>query len=99
VSNPFGFAEKRYLMGAQVELLLPISVVAPGQVLNITAVNYGDRYQIGFLAIAEGVPDIGLLATYTEEAFTTLAASLSGGAKKRPGRGKAKSSRRTKEPQ
>ena len=30
VSNPFGFAEARYLMGAEVELSMPISVVAPG---------------------------------------------------------------------
>jgi hypothetical protein len=92
VSNPFGFADKRYLMGAEVELVLPISVVAPGQVLNITAVNYEDRYQIAFLAIAEGVPDIGLLATYTEEAFATLAARLTGGGR-RAGRGTAKAAR------
>src|SRR5262249_53536596 len=73
VSNPFGFAERRYLMGAEVELLLPVSLAAPGQVLNITGVNYGDRYQIAFLAIAEAVPDIELLAQYTEEAFAELA--------------------------
>jgi hypothetical protein len=81
-------------MGAEVELALPVSVVAPGQVLNITAVNYVDRYQIAFLAIAEGVPDIKLLATYTEEAFATLAASLRGDGRKRKHRGSASPSRR-----
>ncbi len=96
VSNPFGFPEKRYLMGAEIEIALPISVVAPGQVLNITAVNYEDRYQIAFLAIAEAVPDIGLLATYTEEAFATLAASLRGEGSKHRGRGGTKTSRRKK---
>jgi diacylglycerol O-acyltransferase len=99
VSNPFGFADKRYLMGAEVDLVLPISVVAPGQVLNITAVNYVDRYQIAFLAIAEAVPDIGLLATYTEEAFATLATSLGGNGRKRRSRGRAIPSRRKKKPQ
>ncbi len=78
VSNPVGFTEKRYLMGAEIELALPVSVVAPGQVLNITGVNYVDRYQIAFIAIAEAVPDIELLAKYTEEALATLAASLRG---------------------
>ena len=94
VSNPFGFTGKRYLMGAEVDLALPISVVAPGQVLNITAVNYEDRYQIAFIANADAVPDIGLLATYTEEAFATLAATLSGGGRKRRSRAKAPASRR-----
>ena len=89
VSNPFGFTEKRYMMGAEIGLALPVSVVAPGQVLNITAVNYVDRYQIAFLAIAEAVPDIGVLAKYTEEAFATLAASLRGKGRKRSGRGRA----------
>jgi hypothetical protein len=86
-------------MGAEVDLVLPISVVAPGQVLNVTAVNYVDRYQIAFLAIAEAVPDIGLLARYTEEAFATLAVSLGGDGGKRRSRGGAKSSRPKKQPQ
>lgn len=89
VSNPVGFTEKRYLMGAEVEFALPISVVAPGQVLNITGVNYGDRYEIAFLAVAEAVPDIELLAKCTEDAFATLATSLRGGKRRRRGSGKS----------
>jgi diacylglycerol O-acyltransferase len=96
VSNPFGFTEKRYLMGAEVEMSMPISVVAPGQVLNITAVNYVDRYQIAFLALAEAVPDIGLLARCTEEAFTTLAAELRGDGGKRRTRSRPASPRTRK---
>jgi WS/DGAT/MGAT family acyltransferase len=83
VSNPLGFTEKRYLMGAEIEFALPISVVAPGQVLNVTGVNYADRYEIAFLAVAEAVPDVERLAKYTEEAFATLAASLRGARRKR----------------
>ena len=93
VSNPFGFTGERYLMGAEVDLALPVSVIAPGQVLNITASNYVDRYQITFIAVTEAVPDLGRLATYTEEAFATLAASLSGEGTKRRGRGRAKATR------
>jgi hypothetical protein len=93
VSNPFGFTAERYLMGAEVDFALPVSVVAPGQVLNITASNYVDRYQITFIAVTEAVPDLGRLATYTEEAFATLAASLSGEGTKRRSRGRAKPTR------
>jgi hypothetical protein len=96
VSNPVGFTGKRYLMGAEVEFALPISVVAPGQVLNITGVNYGDRYEIAFLAIAEALPDIELLARYTEEAFATLVSSLSGAHRKRTGAGGKPERRRKK---
>jgi hypothetical protein len=39
ISNPFGFAGEAYLMGAKVELALPISVVAAGHKLNVTAVT------------------------------------------------------------
>jgi diacylglycerol O-acyltransferase len=98
VSNPFGFTEKHYLMGAEIDLALPISVVAPGQVLNITAVNYVDRYQIAFLAITEAVPDIERLARYTEEAYATLAACLSGDRAKLRGRPRSRSKRGKESP-
>lgn len=94
VSNPVGFSEKRYLMGAEVEFALPISVVAPGQVLNITGVNYAERYEIAFIAVAEAVPDIELLAKYTGEAFGTLAASLRAAGTKRSSRRRKPAPRR-----
>ncbi|HRI17601.1 MAG TPA: wax ester/triacylglycerol synthase family O-acyltransferase, partial [Burkholderiaceae bacterium] len=66
VSNPFGFAGEPYLMGAKVELALPVSVVAAGHKLNITAVTLGPRLQIGFLAMPDAVPHIERLARLTE---------------------------------
>ena len=72
VSNPFGLPEKRYLMGAEVELVLPISVVAAGQMLNVTAVTLADRLQLGFLGIPGAVPHIEKLAAYTVDAFEQL---------------------------
>jgi hypothetical protein len=76
VSNPFGLPEKRYLMGAAVDMVLPVSVVAAGQMLTITAVTLEDRLQIGFLAIPEAAPQIDKLARYTVEAFDALQAAM-----------------------
>ena len=56
-------------MGAKVELALPVSVVAAGHKLNVTAVTLGPRLQIGFLAMPEAVPHIDQLARLTEQAF------------------------------
>ena len=67
VSNPFGFEGQQYLMGAAVELALPLSVLAAGYKLNITAVTVHDQLQIGFLAMPEAVPDIDKLARATEQ--------------------------------
>ncbi|HQC97690.1 MAG TPA: wax ester/triacylglycerol synthase family O-acyltransferase [Aquabacterium sp.] len=76
ISNPFGFAGEAYLMGAKVELALPISVVAAGHKLNVTAVTLGPRLQIGFLAMPAAVPHIDQLARLTERAFDEVKAAL-----------------------
>ena len=72
VSNPFGMPKPCYLMGAEVELVLPISLVAPGQTLNITSVTLGQKFQIGFLALPEAVPQVEKLAAYAVDAFAEL---------------------------
>ncbi len=72
VSNPFGLPQECYLMGARVELALPMSVVAAGQMLNVTAVTLAEKLQIGFLAMPKAVPHVGKLAMYTVEAFAEL---------------------------
>ena len=76
ISNPFGFAGEPYLMGAKVELALPVSVVAAGHKLNVTAVTLGQRLQIGFLAMPAAVPHIDQLARLTEQAFDEVKAAL-----------------------
>jgi len=76
VSNPFGMTEPCYLMGAEVELVLPMSLVPPGQTLNITAVTLVDKLQIGFLAVPDAVPHVERLAKYTEAAFPALTAAF-----------------------
>jgi diacylglycerol O-acyltransferase len=77
ISNPFGLPERRYLAGAELEMALPLSVLPPGQSLNITAITYGDALQIAFLGLAAELPDIQRLADLTVEAFAELAASAS----------------------
>jgi diacylglycerol O-acyltransferase len=72
VSNPFGLSQPCYLMGAEVEMVLPMSLVAPGQTLNVTAVSLADKFQIGFLALPDAVPEVQKLAQYTVEAFEQL---------------------------
>jgi diacylglycerol O-acyltransferase len=95
ISNPFGFEGQQYLMGAAVELALPLSVLAAGYKLNVTAVTVGEQLQIGFLAMPEAVSDIDKLARRTEQAFAELKAALAPSApvhsaKPRPARAPAR---------
>ena len=94
VSNPFGLPEKRYLMGAEVELVLPISVVAAGQMLNVTAVTLADRLQLGFLGMPGAVPHIEKLAAYTVDAFEQLKLAIAISAAPRPQKRRAPVARR-----
>lgn len=72
ISNPFGLPERRYLAGAELEMALPVSLLAPGQSLNITATTYDQGLQIAFLGMAAEIPDIRRLADYSVEAFASL---------------------------
>ena len=56
----------------QISPSLPISLVAPGQTLNITSVTLGQKFQIGFLALPEAVPQVEKLAAYAVDAFAEL---------------------------
>lgn len=75
-SNPFGLPDRRYLMGAEVELALPMSVVAAGQMLNITVVTLGDRLQVGLLGIPGAIDHIDRLAAQIGQAYAGLKAEL-----------------------
>jgi diacylglycerol O-acyltransferase len=77
VSNPFGLLEKRYLMGARVDLALPISTINAGQTLNVTAVTLDDQLQVTLLGLPDAVPDIDKLAQYVREALDSLQGTLS----------------------
>jgi WS/DGAT/MGAT family acyltransferase len=76
ISNPAGLERLVYFNGAEVELALPVSVVAHHQVLNITATTYVDGLHITFIALEEAIPDVQKVADYTREAFSELESSL-----------------------
>ena len=76
ISNPAGFQKRLYFNGAEVELALPISVVAHHQVLNITITTYVDELHVTFIALQEAIPDLQRLADYTAAAADELEADL-----------------------
>jgi hypothetical protein len=96
ISNPAGYEQRKYFNGAEVELALPISVVAHHQVLNITISTYVDELHVTFIALREAIPDLQRLADYTAAALPELAADLARGRGARSGqpRSRAKLPRR-----
>jgi hypothetical protein len=72
ISNPAGLTERVYFNGAEVELALPVSVVAHHQVLNITITTYVDKLHVTFIALREAIPDLKRLADYTVAALGEL---------------------------
>ena len=76
ISNPAGLEHRAYFNGAEVELALPVSVVAHHQVLNITVTTYVDGLHVTFIALEEAIPDLERLADYTVTALAALDADL-----------------------
>lgn len=76
VSNPAGFDKRLYFNGAEVEVALPISVVAHHQVLNITVTTYVDELHVTFIALKEAIPDLQRLADFTAAAAAELDSDL-----------------------
>jgi len=76
ISNPAGLEQTVYFNGAEVELALPISVVAHHQVLNITVTTYVDTLHVTFIALREALPDLGRLAELTVAAVAELEADV-----------------------
>jgi WS/DGAT/MGAT family acyltransferase len=76
ISNPTGIEGKVWLNGVEVELALPVSVVAHHQVVNITISNYGEHLHVTFIALRESIPDAQHLADLTAAAFGSLERTL-----------------------
>jgi hypothetical protein len=83
VSNPAGLDRRVYLNGAEVELALPVSVVAHHQVLNVTVTTYMDTLHVTFIALREAIPDLDRLAIHTAEAIGAIEAELAPAARGR----------------
>ncbi|WP_431970515.1 wax ester/triacylglycerol synthase family O-acyltransferase [Nocardia sp. bgisy134] len=72
VSNVPGPSQPRYLAGARMAGLYPLSLLFKGEALNITAVSYAGRMHLGFTACPTALPEVQLLARYIDDAVDEL---------------------------
>jgi WS/DGAT/MGAT family acyltransferase len=72
VSNVPGPQEKRYLNGAEVLNISPISFIMQGQALNITQFSYDDRISFVYIACRKSLPSVQKLVPHTEQALKDL---------------------------
>ena len=75
VSNVPGPREARYLDGAMLEEMYPISTLPAGLHLNITLYSYNGMLYFGLVA-SQQIPDIHKLSDYISDAFTQLEAAI-----------------------
>jgi WS/DGAT/MGAT family acyltransferase len=76
-SNVPGPRAARYRFDALVEEIYPISCLAPGSYLNITAFSYGGQIQLQFLALEKAAPDLGDLVEHLSHALQVMERELS----------------------
>jgi WS/DGAT/MGAT family acyltransferase len=72
VSNVPGPQFPLYMAGARLVDMYPMGPVFDGAGLNVTAMSYRDRVDIGFMACLEAVPDLWALAAEVPEALAEL---------------------------
>ena len=80
VSNVVLSRQPLYLLGAELDLIVPVSFLADGYGLNVTLVGYTDRVTLGFVACRDTVPHVQRLAVWTGEALAELEALVATGA-------------------
>jgi WS/DGAT/MGAT family acyltransferase len=73
LSNLHGPAEARYVRGARLVEMVPVSTLAAGIGLNITCISYAGTMQFGFLGNGIALPGLDRLAQHTRNAFNQLA--------------------------
>ncbi|OAN17639.1 Wax ester synthase/acyl-CoA--diacylglycerol acyltransferase [Photobacterium jeanii] len=72
ISNVPGAKEQLYFMGAKVKKQYPVSVLMPGQTLNITFFSNGDNMYYSLVACNQSLPGFEVIAQYMQEAFEEL---------------------------
>jgi len=73
ISNVPGPRARRYFKGAEAVGMYPVSTLPPMTALNVTCCSFAGTIYFGLIAGRSAVPDLPLLATYLDEAFTQLA--------------------------
>jgi len=76
ISNVSGMSQERYLMGARLLALYPISVLIHAQGLNITVLSYAGELHYGLLSTPEIAPDVQHLADLIGEEFRSMQACI-----------------------
>lgn len=84
VSNVRGPDAPLYLAGARLARLYPVSAIADGQGLNLTAVSYDGVLSVCAVACRNMLPDPGFFADCLREAFLELAAATEAKVKPAP---------------
>lgn len=72
VSNVVLSKEKLYLLGAELQTLVPISFLVDGYGLNITLVGYADKVTLGIVGCRDTLPHLQRIADYTRDACAEL---------------------------
>jgi len=79
VSNVVLSKQPLYLLGAKLDIIVPISFLCDGYGLNVTLVGYADRVALGFVGCRDTVPHLQRLARYTADAFEDLETAAAAG--------------------
>lgn len=74
ISNVPGLGRQRYLCGAPMLSVYPLSTIAPGTALNITILTYEGTMHFGLVAGRGAIPDLHPIATNIERALDDLRA-------------------------
>ena len=77
ISNVPGPPEPLYAGGARLESWFPASLLFKNEALNITALSYNGRLNLGFTACRTALPHVQDLALYVEDALEDLETVLS----------------------
>jgi diacylglycerol O-acyltransferase / wax synthase len=72
VSNVPGPQEPRYLAGARLEAVYPISLLMRGGALNITVVSLDGMMNFGFVGARDALPHLQRLSVHLDEAMAEL---------------------------
>lgn len=75
ISNVPGAREIRYLNGAELVGIFPVSALAAAIGLNVTLSSYRDHMDFGFVTNAAALADVHALAEHTRRAYADLKAA------------------------
>jgi diacylglycerol O-acyltransferase / wax synthase len=64
VSNLHGPERRRYLNGAAIEAMYPLSTIVSGIGLNITCLSYCEQLSVGLVACPDVTPDVARVASF-----------------------------------